>query len=120
MPGIEQHYRDLSQRYGYTIPVPENEINSFGYRLMGENKFDEAIAVLKHNVELYPGSANVYDSLAEAYEDVGKFDLAVEELQKAVDVGTKTNDPQLDAFKRHLKSVLDKAKAADAKAAAQK
>jgi predicted alpha/beta superfamily hydrolase len=120
MAGIEQHYRDLSLRYGYTIPVPENVINDFGYRLMGDNKFDEAIAVFKHNVDLYPGSANVYDSLGEAYENVGKFDLATAEVQKAVDIGTKANDPQLDAFKRHLKQVTDKAKAAGAKAAEQK
>jgi uncharacterized protein len=109
MAGIEQHYHDLSQRYGYTIPVPENVINGFGYRLMGQNKFDEAIIVFKHNVELYPGSANVYDSLGEAYENVGKLDLATAEVQKAVEIGTKTNDPQLDAFKRHLKQVTDKA-----------
>jgi uncharacterized protein len=120
MAGIEQHYRDLSQRYGYTIPVPENEINNFGYRLMGDKKFDEAIAVFKHNVELYPGSANVYDSLADGYENVGKLDLALQNCQRAVEVGARTNDEEIDQFKDHLKHVTEKIKAAETKAAEKK
>jgi predicted alpha/beta superfamily hydrolase len=119
MAGIEQHYRSLSQRYGYPIQVPENVRNGFGYRLMGDNKFDEAIAVFKRNVELYPGSANVYDSLADGYESAGKVGLALQNCENAVEVGTKTSDPQLDAFKEHLKHVTDKAKAAGTKTGKQ-
>jgi len=119
MAGIEQHYRDLSRQYGYPIPVPENVINNFGYRLLGDNKFDEAIAVFRHNVELYPGSANVYDSLGEGYENAGKLDLARENFQKAIEVAAKNSDPSLAAFKGHLKRVTDTAKAG-AKTAEQK
>ncbi len=120
MAGIEQHYRDLSRQFGYPIPVPENVINIFGYRLLGENKFDEAIAVFKHNVELYPGSANVYDSLGEGYENAGKLDLAKENFEKAIEIATKTSDPALHTFKDHLKRVTDKAKAAGGKTAERK
>ena len=120
MTGIEQHYRELSQRYGYTVPVPENLINSLGYRLMGDKKFDEAVAAFQRNVELYPGSANVYDSLADGYESTGKLDLALRNCEKAVEVGTKTNDRSLDQFKDHLKRAQEGVKAAGAKAAGQK
>jgi uncharacterized protein len=120
MAGIEQHYRDLSQRYGYTVPVPENVINGFGYRLLGDKKIEEAIAVFQRNVQLYPGSANVYDSLGDGYESAGKFDLALQNCEKAVEVGTKTNDRDLDQFKDHLKRVTAEAKAAEAKAAGHK
>jgi predicted Zn-dependent protease len=34
---------------------------------VGAGKTNEAIAIFKLNVELYPKSANVYDSLAKAY-----------------------------------------------------
>jgi uncharacterized protein len=115
MNGIEQHFRALSQRYGYTVPVPENVINNFGYRLLGDKKFVEAIAVFQHNVELYPGSANVYDSLADGYEGAGKLELALQNCQKAVEVGTKTNDRNLGQFKDHLKRVTDKAKTTESK-----
>ncbi len=120
MSGIEQHYRELSQRYGYTIALPENLINGYGYQLLGDKKFDEAIAVFQRNVQLYPGSANVYDSLGDGYEGAGKFDLALRNCEKAVEIGTKTNDRSLDQFKDHLKRVTAEAKAAAGKSAGSK
>ena len=119
LTGVEKHYHDLSQRYGCAVQVPESVLNGLGYQLMGSKKLDEAIAVFQRNVELYPGSANVYDSLADGYESDGKLDLALQNCEKAVEVGTKTSDPHLDAFKKHLKQVTDKAKAAGAKTAGQ-
>jgi predicted Zn-dependent protease len=54
---------------------PELMMNNLGYQLMGDAKMDEAIRVFKNNIERYPNSANVYDSLAEAYEKNGKIEL---------------------------------------------
>lgn len=34
--GMEKHYRELSLRYGYEIPLPENAVNNLGYQLMGD------------------------------------------------------------------------------------
>jgi predicted alpha/beta superfamily hydrolase len=120
MSGVEQHSRELSVRFGYPVPVPENLINSLGYRLMADKKTDEAIAAFQRNVHLYPGSANVYDSLADGYESAGKLDLALQNCQKAVEVGTKTNDKNLDQFKDHLKRVTAQEKSPAEKTATQK
>ena len=120
MSGIEQHYRDLSQKYGYPIQIPENLINNLGYRLLGDKKFEEAVAAFQRNVQLYPGSANVYDSLADGYEGAGKLDLAVQNCEQAVEVGTKTNDRNLNGYKDHLKRVTEQVKSASAKTAGQK
>jgi len=49
----------------------EAEINQFGYQFMQEGKLQQAISILKANVELFPRSWNVYDSLAEAYLKAG-------------------------------------------------
>jgi uncharacterized protein len=120
MNAIEQHYRALSERYGYQVPIPENVINGFGYRLLEGKKYDEAIGVFQRNVELFPGSANVYDSLADGYESAGKLDLALQNCQKAIEIGTRTNDQLLSDFKDHLKRLTEKVKAAEAKSAGQK
>lgn len=120
MSGIEQHYGELSARFGYPVPLPENLINSLGYRLMADKKFDEAIAAFQRNVQLYPGSANVYDSLADGYEGAGNLDLALQNCEKAVEIGTRTNDKNLDAFKNHLKRVSTKSKTSAGKPARQK
>ena len=110
LKGLEAHYRELSARYGYEIPA-ERAINNLGYQLLADKKVAEAIVVFKRNVELYPASANVYDSLADGYEADGKLDLAAKNAQKAVEVGTKIDDPRLGAYKEHLKRLIAKANA---------
>jgi pimeloyl-ACP methyl ester carboxylesterase len=58
--------------------LDENEVNSWGYQLMAGNHLPEAVAVLKLNVQLYPESGNVYDSLGEAYMKSGQRQLAID------------------------------------------
>jgi len=113
--GLEKHYRELSARYGYAVTPPENTMNGLGYRLMAAKKLDEAVVVLQKNVELYPGSANVYDSLGEAYEAAGKLDLATANFQKAIDIGTKNGDGNLSEYRAHLARVTTEKAAAAGK-----
>ena len=86
-------------------------MNNLGYQLLGSKKIADAIAVFQRNVELYPASANVYDSLGDGYEADNKLDLATKNVQKAVEVGTKIDDPNLEAYKEHLKRLIAKANA---------
>jgi len=74
------------------------------------------LEALRRNVELYPQSANVYDSLADGLEAAGKFDLAVQNVQKAVDVATQTGDPLLPAFRKHRDHLVAAGKSAPGKA----
>lgn len=105
LAGVEQHYRELSERFGFKISA-EKTINGLGYSLLGAKKIDDAIAAFQRNVELYPRSANVYDSLADGLEAAGKRDLAVQSVQKAVNVATETGDPLLPDFKKHLSGLV--------------
>ena len=61
-------------------------INDVGYKLLNERKFKDAIDILKKNVELYPKSSNVYDSLGEAYMMNGDKDLAIENYKKSLEL----------------------------------
>jgi uncharacterized protein len=117
--GVEKHYHDLSQQYGCPVAAPETLLNRLGYQLLQLKKTDEAIATFQRNVELYPGSANVYDSLGDGYEAAGKLDRAIQNVEKAVAVGTKIGDQNLDLYQAHLKRVVA-AKAASDKAASPK
>lgn len=62
----------------------EADVNVVGYRLLGMNKVTEAIEVLKLNVNLFPESSNVYDSLGEAYMTHGDTELAIENYEKSL------------------------------------
>ena len=112
LEGMEKHYRELSARYGFQIPLPEGSLNILGYQLLGEKKVEEAISVFQRNVMLYPHSANVYDSLGDGYQAAGKLDLASQNVQKAIEVGTKNSDPNLELYKQHLKQIQSEASAA--------
>jgi hypothetical protein len=114
LQGVEQHYRKLSERYGYTVIAPENTLNNLGYQLMG-SQHDEAVAVFKRNVELYPDSANVYDSLGEGLEAAGKYEEAKKNFEKAIEMATKTNDGRLPQFKQHLERVTAEVKSSGKK-----
>ena len=98
LQGADAHYKKLSERFGYSIPVPENLINQIGYQYLFDGKPEEAIAAFKTNVERYPASANVYDSLAEAYERGGRIDLAEPLYDKARTLGQQNNDPNAAVF----------------------
>jgi len=72
----------------------EGAMNGIGYMLLNMRRYDEAIQVFKLNVQTYPNSANVYDSLAEAYMKNGDIDLAIEHYTKTLEMISK--DPRED------------------------
>ncbi|MGH9929213.1 MAG: tetratricopeptide repeat protein, partial [Pyrinomonadaceae bacterium] len=99
---IDAHYKWLSQKFGYSIQPTEAIINLFGYQFMNARMMDDAIAAFKMNVERFPASANVYDSLGEAYERSGKIDLARTNYEKAYTIAKERNDPNVALFKANL------------------
>jgi tetratricopeptide (TPR) repeat protein len=110
LKGADAHYKKLSDKFGYAIAVPEQLINQMGYQYLFNNQPEEAIAVFKANVERYPDSANVYDSLAEAYERGGKNDLAEPLYDKARTLGEQNKDPNLAIYRANYERVHAKLK----------
>ncbi len=112
--GAEEHYQKLSQKFGYEILVPEALINQIGYEYLGSGQADQAIAVFKSNVERYPNSANVYDSLGEAYERGGHIELAAPLYEKAQALGKQFNDPNAALFAQNFARAKEKLVQAEA------
>jgi peptidylprolyl isomerase len=85
--GIEAavaEYRSLKERGFGGLYTNEGDTNALGYRLLGRKRVQEAVEILKLNVEAYPASANVYDSLAEAYLVSGDASLAIQNYEKSL------------------------------------
>ena len=80
-----------------------------GYKFLFDGKPEEAIAVFNANVERYPTSANVYDSLAEVYERQGRLDLA-NHFDKARTLGQQNNDSNAAIYKANYERVHAKVK----------
>ena len=96
-----EHFTRLSARAGYDIPVPENLTNTIGYLLLQANRTIEAITVFQTNARNWPKSANVHDSLGEAYEKAGQRAEARASYERAVEIGAETNDPSLPIFRNN-------------------
>lgn len=115
LKGADEHYQKLSMRFGYKVPVPEPLINQIGYQLLFGGKTEDSIVVFKANIERYPESANVYDSLAEAYERNGRMDLAGPLYQKATELGKINNDPNLAIYQANFQRATEKLKETQAR-----
>lgn len=78
-------YRDLLSRFQVrgAYDFGEGSLNALGYALLEEHPQD-AVAIFQLNVEQFPQSANVWDSLAEGYLTVGDRARAVEFYEKSL------------------------------------
>ena len=99
---IDKHYKKLSKEYSSDIKTPENTINLLGYSYLRNNDFAKAVEIFKENIKRFPNSANVYDSLGEAYEKSGENDLAYANYSKAVEIAEKSKHQFLEAYKKNL------------------
>ncbi len=102
---VKNHYSNLSDSYGYEVRPSEVAINAIGYQHLGKEEYESAIEIFKYNSELYPKSANVYDSLGEAMEKSGRTDEAIENYKTAIKLGTNGNDRNLQVYKQNLERV---------------
>jgi uncharacterized protein len=104
----QEHYATLSERIGATVRVPEAMTNMIGYRLLQAGKKDDAIAVFRANVEAYPKSANVHDSLGEAYEMSGDLENARTQYELAWKRGKEISDMNVKVYKANFDRVSKK------------
>jgi tetratricopeptide (TPR) repeat protein len=64
----------------------EDRINQAGYELLNQKQMESAIYVFQLNNQLFPQSANTWDSLGEAHWKAGNKEKAVELYNKAVEI----------------------------------
>lgn len=108
---LEKHYKKLSERFGYTLLVPEGILNQVGYFFLGNNRPVEAIDAFRKNAANHPNSPNVYDSLAEAYEKNGQLKQAIENYEKAYKMAELRGETQLaKSAKANYERLLNKSK----------
>lgn len=81
----------------------EEELNSRGYELLIRNQFQPALFVLQMNSELFPQSANAWDSLGEAYWKSDQKDKAIECYNNAIRLDP--NGPTGDNARNMLKEI---------------
>lgn len=88
---VEQ-YRELKLTRGDDYDFGEPVLNRLGYDLLRAQKTKEAIEIFKLNVEIFPQSANAYDSLAEAHVVNGGKELAIKNYEKSLELNPQNTN----------------------------
>lgn len=96
---FKEHYATLSHELGYECKPAESFINRMAYRRLNIGRTKEAIELFQYNVELYPESANVYDSQGEGFMKDGQIDLAVRSYEKSLELNPN-NENAREMLKR--------------------
>lgn len=73
------------------LRITEGDLNRLGYDFLGEGRAETAAAIFRRNLERHPWSANTYDSLADAFLELGREREAETLLCRAFAI-----DPQFD------------------------
>ena len=95
-------YKKLVAANASDPSLSETRFNELGYDYLQKKDYAKAIAVLRLNTELYPNSANPYDSLGEALEASGDKAGAAAMYAKCVEVASKAPGVgQNDTAKAH-------------------
>jgi tetratricopeptide (TPR) repeat protein len=79
---LSRQYRIFKEKYPRN--VNESLLNGLGYVFLGNKLYEGAVQIMKLNVEVYPNSANAYDSLGEAYMNSGDKKRAIENYEKSL------------------------------------
>jgi tetratricopeptide (TPR) repeat protein len=77
--------RDL-KKTDATFQLTEDQLNAWGYLLISQGKKQEGLKILQLNVNLFPASWNVYDSVAEVYVLNGNRSLAIKNYKYSLEL----------------------------------
>lgn len=78
--------------------TPEKLLNDLGYSLINQARFKDAIRAFRENIMAYPTSANVYDSMGDAYLADGHPTAARDAYRRAT---------ELDSMNTHARRLAD-------------
>lgn len=94
-----------ARSFGLDERLPEPEMNNLGYAILELKHPEFAVWVFQQNVDLYPESANVYDSLGDGLLAKGDTTAAMAQFRRAIDVATRTKHGVLEESKKKLKAL---------------
>ena len=85
LPALKTRFRRLSKRWGADVLPGEAHVNNLGYMMLYLVKdVKKALEFFEYNISNFPASANVYDSLAEAYRVKGDTTQAIKYYKESL------------------------------------
>lgn len=80
---VKSNFEKLIENFHPTDPK-DLILNGLGYDLLFSGKVEEALVFFKLNTQLFPNVANCWDSLGEAYRELGEIEKSKQAYKKAL------------------------------------
>ncbi len=87
-----QEYYTIKENSIEKYLVYEDEFNAIAYNLLERKRIKEAIDVLNLSIKIFPGSANLYDSLGEMYLCQGNKKQALASYKKSFELNPNNKE----------------------------
>ena len=95
----EAEYKAFEEEGG-DAPEYYQFYNDYGYFLLRQKRYEEAIIKFEKQVTLAPDNANAYDSLGDGYRAAGRLEEAADAYRKALEI-----DPGFSTSKKKIKEI---------------
>jgi predicted alpha/beta superfamily hydrolase len=83
---IDEHYRVLTQRYGFKIEAPVDPLVEFGELMLEQNDHEKAIEALEIAASRYPENVASYYRLGQAYEAADRLPEALATYKRLLEL----------------------------------
>jgi tetratricopeptide (TPR) repeat protein len=105
---IRNREKKLYEHFGYSVPpFDEDLFNLLGYMSMDFEQFEKSLTFFELNIEYYPQSANVYDSIADYFLSQKDLDNALINVTKAFEISGN------ERYKNRIENIKAQKKEAD-------
>ena len=98
--------KELRRTHPDAYLLKEATLNGFGYALLAENKFADAVSILELVAATFPESPNAHDSLGDAYEAAGRSADAIRASERALQLVDRVSGPQREAIRQSAEAKL--------------
>jgi len=96
---LKNHFKNVSERLGVNFLPPEDVINTLGYQAMQTGDTARALEFFQLNIDMYPKSFNVWDSMAEALMYKGELKKSIDYYERSIALNPN-NENAKDMIKR--------------------
>jgi tetratricopeptide (TPR) repeat protein len=85
------HYRNLSKRYGYAIPVPVRHASNAGFNLIRNGDPAAALEIFEYSLSNISQDAIGHYQVAVALQRLGRLSEALSQYEQAIELGSGTD-----------------------------
>lgn len=112
LEALLDHYRQLSEHYGYTVEIPLTQASDAGFRLVNRGDAEGALEIFEYTLANISQNEIAHYQVAFALRELGRLEEALAAFDKAIEVGPESH--MFDVFLRFRDEVQEELNRRDA------